>query len=223
MLPMLMSLLAPASVGQRARPATHVSVPFVGCASDGQLGPVAPPRGKSKVVILSADDARQLAYYKAKEGFGVLAPRGWHCFSAYGSNGSTLYVSAERIDGAEWVSGKWKGPPGDAIQISSSYGGTSGRFEVAEVIARVFPMHADFVKNVIAEGIETASDFPTGPYPADKLAYKSNEAVEFETPANSDGLGTILMWKNGEPIRGVAILVGEDTDLVLLSARVSGG
>ncbi len=34
--------------------------------------------------------AARLAYYKAKNGFGILGPRGWHCFSTYGSNGSTL-------------------------------------------------------------------------------------------------------------------------------------
>ena len=39
----------------------------------------------------------------------------------------------------------WKGFTGPAIQLSASDGGTSGRFEVARVVARVFPAHRDYV------------------------------------------------------------------------------
>lgn len=62
------------------------SVPFVGCASDGQVGPRKAPHGKSKSMPLSPALANQLAYYQAEEGSGVLAPREWHCFSTYGSS-----------------------------------------------------------------------------------------------------------------------------------------
>src|SRR5579864_2187946 len=72
------------------------SVPFVGCPSDGQLGPGEAPRGEnSQVVAISPEIARRLAYYKADHGSGILAPRGWHCFGTYGSNGSNLYVTPE--------------------------------------------------------------------------------------------------------------------------------
>ncbi len=73
-----------------------VSIPFVGCGSDGQLGPVKAPQGQRKLVAISADLAQQLAYYKSEYGIGVVAPRGWHCFGTYGSNGSTLYVTPDR-------------------------------------------------------------------------------------------------------------------------------
>src|SRR5258705_141438 len=78
----------------------------------------------------------------------------------------------------ELFSQQWKGFDGPAIQISTIYGSTSGRFSVARMIARVFPDHMSFVKDVIAEEIAPASDFPSGPYHADKLKYLTAEMVE---------------------------------------------
>ena len=203
-------------------PATTVQVPFVGCASDGQVGPQAAPAGKSKAVAISAAAAKRLAYYKAQYGPGVLAPRGWHCFSTYGSNGSSLFVSPDAIDPKMLFSDDWKGFTGPAIQISVSSGGTSGRFEVAKVIARVFPAYKQFAQDVIAEGIEPASDFPSGPYPNDKLTDRGKNVVKFETPANTEGLGTdSRLLPNAGPIDGVAMITGADTDLIQLFARVS--
>ena len=197
-----------------------VSIPFVGCASDGQVGPVKPPQGGLKRIPVPATAAPRLAYYSAKGGPGVLGPRGWSCFEAYGSNGNFLYLSPEPINGNVVISDHWKGFTGPAIQISEVYGGTSGRFEVAKVIARVFPAHLGFVRNVAAEGFAQTSDFPTGPYPADKLTYKNADTVEYETPPNQTGLGTdSRLVKSGEAIYGVAILSGEDTDLTLVAVR----
>jgi hypothetical protein len=199
-----------------------VTVPFVGCASDGQVGPLKAPVGKSEVVAISAAMAQRLAYYQAEDSPGVLAPRGWHCFSTYGSNGASLFVSPDPIDSKTvLLSSEWKGFPGSAVQISVSDGGTSGRFEVAKVIARVFPAYKTFAQNVIAEGIEPASDFPFGPYPGDELRYRGKNIVEFETPTNSQGLGTdSRLQMNASPIDGVAIVAGADTDLTQLSARI---
>lgn len=198
-------------------------VPFVGCASDGQGGPQAAPTGQNKMATISAAAAQRLAYYKAQYSAGVLAPRGWHCFSTYGSNGASLFISPDPIDGKTvLLSSDWKGFAGPAIQISIAEGGTSGRFEVAKVIARVFPAYKAFAQSVIAEGIEPASDFPSGPYAKDSLTYRAKNIVEFETPANTAGLGTdSRLEANASPIDGVAMIVGSDTDLVQLSARVS--
>ena len=74
------------------------SVPFVGCASDGQVGPRKAAHRKPKVLALSPELASQLAYYQAQEGSGVLAPRGWYCFSTYGSNGGSLFVAPQLIE-----------------------------------------------------------------------------------------------------------------------------
>jgi hypothetical protein len=89
------------------------------------------------------------------------------------------------------------------------------------VIARVFPVYKAFVRSVIEEGISTASDYPFGPYPNDKLTYHGDRTVEFQTPAHSEGLGTMSrLTMNDYPISGVAILRGNTPDLLLLTARL---
>jgi hypothetical protein len=195
---------------------------FVGCESEGQVGPLKAPHRTAKKLTIPPELAGRLAYYKAENGFGVLAPRGWHCFSTYGSNGSTLYVTPETIEGKALFSYDWKGFSGQAIQVSVSAGDTSGRFAVARAIARLFPDHIAFVQDVIAEGIEPVNSFPTGPYPMDKMMYRGTGVVEFETPPNSKGLGTnSRLTTNSSPIRGVAILFGEEPNLVQASVRIS--
>ena len=106
--------------------AAVVAIPFIGCKSDGQVGPLDAPTGQAPAIKLSAAAARRLAYYKAENGIGVLAPRGWRCFSTYGSNGSSLFVSPEAFDATRMFSTDWKSFAGPAIQISIADGGTSG-------------------------------------------------------------------------------------------------
>jgi len=204
------------------RPGNAVAlVPFVGCESNGQVGPVKAPAGRGRTLAIPAETAQRLAYYKADEGVGVLAPRGWRCFGTYGSNGATLYVTPDPINSADLFSTSWKGFVGPVVQISSEDGGTSGRFAVAEKVARVFPAHKAFVEDVIAEGIEPASSFPYGPYPGDALKYRSEDIVEFWTPAHTEGLGTASrLQKNDSPISGAAILFGEEPDLLQVSVRL---
>ncbi len=199
-----------------------VQVPFVGCASDGQVGPLAAPKGTPRSVPITTSVAQRLSYYEAENGPGVVGPRGWHCFGTYGSNGASLFLSPQPIKSADLFSESWKGFDGPVVQVSISDGGTSGRFEVAEVIARVFPAYVAFTQKVIADGIEPASDFPIGPYPSDKLTYISKKIVEFQTPANADGLGTrSRLLKNGFPIQGAAILdLNGDTSLTQISIRL---
>lgn len=201
---------------------SSVRVPFVGCASDGQLGPVNAPRPHSKMVAIPVKFADSLAYYQAAYGSGALGPRGWYCFGTYGSNGANLYISPQPINGGDLLSSNWKGFSGWTIQISVSDAGTSGRFDVARVIARVFPAHLSFAQDVIAEGIEPASAFPSGPYPKDRLTYLSKEVVEFETPAETEGMGTTSRLQKGDrPIRGAAILdTGDEPDLTQVWVRL---
>jgi TonB family protein len=193
-------------------------VPFVGCKSDGQGGPVEAPKGESKVVPIDPTAAQRIAYYATGKDFGVLAPRGWHCFGSYGSNGTNLYVSPQPIN-TNIEPSVFAGP---VIELSLASGDTSGRFDVAKVIARVFPAHMAFVRRVIEGGEEPTSSFPLGPYPNDKLNYRSSEIVEYQTPARTGGLGTVsLLQSNADPISGVAILTGQDPDLLQLSVRLS--
>ncbi|MGD0184272.1 MAG: hypothetical protein ABSC25_03375 [Roseiarcus sp.] len=210
----LASCLAPAAASAAQQ------VPFVGCAGDGQTGPVAAPKGAPKSIDVDAATAGQLAFYQAQDSFGVLAPRGWKCFYFYGSSGATLVIAPSgNLQNA--LNAPLTGP---AVVESQDYGGTSGRFEVAKYSARLFPqLEQAFIASVIAEGIEPKEDFPSGPYPADKTTAKSARLIEFETPANMDGLGTSgQLQKSALPIEGMAKL--EDTadgpDFYLLSVRL---
>ena len=203
-----------------AQTPSPISVPFVGCAADGQVGPIAPPKIPQTIPTAPPAAAQQLAYY-ASTHLGVFGPRGWHCFELYGSSGSTLIVTPERHNASDFLrsDGKLKGP---AVQLSRSSGGTSGRVEVARVAARIFPAFGSFVQQVIDEGMMPKTEFPTGPYPTDTLTRRSDTEVEFLTAANREGLGTnSRIAKNGQAIRGVAILLPEDDmDLVMLATRL---
>lgn len=217
--------LACATPGDGAA-ASHpvVRVPFVGCRSDGQVGPLRAPAGHRVAADVSPALAERLAFYKAEDGWGVLAPRGWHCFATYGSAGVNLYVTPESIDSASLFTDRWRGFSGQVIQITYEYGGTSGRFGVADIIARVFPAYMSFARDVAAENASVgapALSLHVGPYPQDKLRYLNNHAVEFETPAHEKGLGTFSdLQSNADPIMGFAALVGDETDLVFVDMRL---
>jgi hypothetical protein len=221
---LIMSLLSPACAQtkhQVARQETTVRVPFVGCPSDGQVSPEPAPKGNAKLLHMDGNVAQVVAFYKGNDTSRVIAPRGWHCFETSGSNGSNLYVTPQPINSGDLFSSTWKGFTGPAIQVSESLGGTSGRFEVARVVARAFPTQRAFVDQVIKEGQRPASDFPFGLYPTDKVIFQSNRVVEYQTPRNSDGLGTMSMLKaNDLPINGVVILRGEDPDALQISVRL---
>lgn len=203
-----------------ANPASVVHVPFVGCRSDGQTGPVDAPSGDAMALPIAAEAAQKLAYYQAEGIPGVLAPRGWYCFAVYGSGGGALYISPQPIDRAFFFSSKWNRFNGPVVEIVHNYGDTSGRFVVATMIARVFPAHRAFVRNVL-QGDPDIASFPSGPYPKDRLTYKSKEIVEYQTPAQTEGLGTVSrLEKNTDPVRGVAILTGSAPDLVFVAVRL---
>jgi hypothetical protein len=195
------------------------AVPFVGCPSDGQQGPVAAPKGQPKAVNVEPTAAARLAWYQARYEAGALAPRGWKCFSLYGSSGTTLAIapSGALNDPSQPIAGP-------AVVLTVDSGSTSGRFDVAKIAARVFAdKEKAFVDSVIAEGIEPKENFPAGPYPSDKLTYRTPTLVEFATPGGKDGLGTAdRLAKGALPIAGLAKLVGpaDGPDLYLLSVRL---
>jgi hypothetical protein len=166
--------------------------------------------------------AARLAYYSMGE-IGVLAPRGWHCFGLFGSNGSILFVTPARQT-FESLNDR-AGLRGPAIQIGFSYGGTSGRFAVAEAIARLFPAHLAFARRVAAEGIMTER-LPAGPYPHDRLTRLSPTEIAYTTPGGREGLGTENRFARGrDPVEGVVILQlgegqDEETNLIKLDMRL---
>ena len=77
--------------------AAAVQVPFVGCKSGGQVGPQDAPTGRSETVDLAPALARNLAFYRDSFDWGILAPRGWHCFGTYGSAAANLYVTLDPL------------------------------------------------------------------------------------------------------------------------------
>jgi hypothetical protein len=206
---------------QAMRPARLAArVPFVGCPSDGQLGPRKAPAGKAMAFSISANEAQQLAFYQS-ESEGVLAPRGWHCIGGVGSSGDFLYVSPQPIDERSLTSMTWEGFSGPAIELAHYYGDTSGRDEVARIIMRALPAHRALVGKLLQDGVESGL-LPSGPYPTDRLIAKRENIVEFQTPAHTRGLGTnSRLQANGDPIRGTAILAGKTPDAILLSVRLS--
>jgi hypothetical protein len=210
----LLAVLAASAV-----PAAAATVPVIGCPTDGQIGPEAAPKNGTKHLKLDAHTTPRLAYYRNAE-IGVLGPRGWHCLVLAGSNGTTIYVTPEQLDAkVVMFSEKFKGITGDGIQLSYSLGETSGRFEAAKIMARVFPQNRGFVDKVIAEKIEPASHFVFGPYPTDRLKRLSEAMVEYETPAGMKGLGTdTRLVPNQSPISGLAFL-GEDDSVLHLAVR----
>lgn len=209
-----LALLALTWAGTAAAPAR---VPFVGCPSDGQQGPQPAPRN-GPVPAVPPAAAAQLAYYTSSE-LGVLAPRGWHCMGLEGSNGSFLVVTPERHDAAELLRGAvpLRGP---TVQLSVSFGGTSGRFEVARVIALAFPAQMAFARRVAAEGF--GDPLPTGPYPTDRMVRLRTNAVGYTTPAGRTGLGTGNWLPPGDrPIDGLAVLdTSGDMNLTKLDVRL---
>jgi hypothetical protein len=92
-------------------------------------------------------------------------------------------------------------------------------------MARIFPAYRAFATKVMK-----GMDLPllVGPYPKDTLMYRGKTIVEYNTPAQTEGLGNFDSWlgKNDLPIRGAAIIIVDPPnvvggpDLVLLSVRV---
>lgn len=193
------------------------SVPVVDCPFGGQEGQENPPMPKSRILKTSHEMASRLASYELGGGPRVLAPRGWHCFGTRGSGGEDLLVSPRQPKFEDLVAHLWSGP---SIEIIHRYGGTAGRFSVAEIIARVFPAYRGFSVRVQKEFPGT-DHFVFHPYPKDALTYTGDSIVDFETPPETEGLGTWGTFKpDSLPIKGAALLFGPEHDLLFVSVRL---
>ena len=108
---------------------------------------------------------------------------------------------------------------GPVILFSHTEGQGSGTFEVAQAVARAFPKRWDYVRRAV--DLYLASGITYGPFPRDRLTYKSDELVEYSTPPNSTGLGTMSFIKpSNQSIEGFAMLQGPTPDLLLLVVRL---
>ena len=174
----------------------QTAVPFVGCEGEGMTGHAnaPPPRATPK---LANEAAKALAYYASPD-LAALAPRGWKCDFVFGSSGTFLTIKPPGED-----DGECRG-----VFAAHMYGGTSGRFDVAKIAARIFPSAQAYVQGVIDEKLPGSDDIHFGAYKTDKLTRLGPNIVEYETPPRATGLGdeavgTTHPW----PIRGVAILM----------------
>jgi hypothetical protein len=188
--------------------AQTVRVPFVGCASEDQVGPQEAPKGTDQLLQIKASAARRLAFYSSGGGFGVLAPRDWYCFALYGSSSSRLFVAPRVINANDLIP-----IAGSAIELNATEGGGSGTAFAAEVWARVFPSLRPLVQGLIDAGDLSAEAYPFSPYPGDKLIVQA--------APRSEGLGTMGQFTaNDDPIDGAAILQGQNPDLLMLRVRL---
>ena len=211
-MPTIALTVAISSMGQTTVP----SLPFVGCISYGQADKVEAPQGVSAKRSFSWHDAGNLAYYKSAE-IGLVAPKGWNCEGYSDSSGWGMFLSPEPIKGEpRWPN--FKGPAIDLHHISGENG--FGQSQIAEAVFRVFPTFRTWaVRNM--EGFDTR--LPRGPYPTDRLRYRSSRVVEFETPPQRKGFSNDFsrIVPNDKPTFGVAILMGNPPEhLLVLSIRL---
>lgn len=169
-------------------PLAEFEIPLVACAQDGQADYIPPPKLPPTTQVRLPDDGRaaSLTFY-SKEGHGragVIAPRGWSCMGSYGSSGDSLTVRPRSAKGDVWKASY----PGPHVTRSVAEGGTSGRFHVAEVAARLFPAGRPFAREVENEDPGTRK-YATAPWPRDRLTPLRENLTAFETPGGGQGLG----------------------------------
>lgn len=196
-------------------------VPFVGCAADGQTGAVPAP-ASGRTPELPRAIAARLAYYRSHD-LAVLAPRGWRCFSLYGSNGAILVVSPDDLGSPPLVRGFRL--TGRAVVLSLSNGGTSGRFDVARAIVRLFPAHRAFALRVASEGDVTGPELLAPLAATDRIRRRGASLVDFITPAGRVGLGTEgRLAPNADSVSGALRIVPLlESSLLQLNVRLGPG
>jgi hypothetical protein len=221
---MSFALLSCYALGSPAIPEIQPRVPAFGCPANDQPGPARLQTGETMPAPVEPRMAEQIAYYGAEHSPGVYAPKGWYCRAWDGSNGSVLVVTPKRIEPPYFPLPMITGP---AVMIESSDGGSSGRFHVAIVAARLFPLlGSDFITRVRQEHLVSDSLFDVEPYPNDRLEYLSDRFVEYTTPANSTGLGTDGMLEMSElPVMGLTIvnLAADVNTLIEVRVRLPAG
>lgn len=191
-------------------------VPAVGCETDGQQGRQPAP-DEIKPHAAPAAVAGDLAWYESQE-MGVLAPRGWHCFALSGSNGGALFVTPEPH--GEDLFKDDKPLTGPIVLSRYSLSGTSGRFEVARMAARLFPSRKAFVQGVLAEEGVNRKDYPFGPWKTDKLTRPWPMGVRVTTPAGKAGAAVADRMGPGDQPSAGLIYIDMEGDLYATSVRL---
>ena len=170
-------------------PKNLVSVPYIGCATSSMTGErTAAPQGSEAWLLMDAGTAQQLAYYTSDDATVIIGPRDWSCQASLGSAGSRL--SASPVGDVPASSDEETDTRiADGVYWAFSTGQTSGRFAVADAIARFFPERHSYVRSVVAEGLVPLSSFPNGPGEGVSIVRKSSDYVVYRETATSDQEG----------------------------------
>jgi hypothetical protein len=124
-------------------------------------------------------------------------------------------LSPTPVQSSELFAGNWKGLHGAAIILSYDDGGTSGRYGVADTIAKFFPDYMYFAHQVEHQDKEDGGSFVLSKLTpiSDRIVHVGNREIKYETPANSEGLGTgYWLARDERPVTGV-VLLNKDADL----------
>lgn len=161
----------------------------------------------------------ELAYFRIEHGLGVFGPRGWSCRAWSGSSGDLLLVTPKPLPPPYLPLPSVTGP---AVLIQTTDGSDIGRFHLALVAARLFPLLGrELIEPVREEHLISDASFDTEPYPDDRLDYLSDRLAEYVTPANRSGLGTDSLLEPADlPIHGLTMLNPEVVADALTEFRI---
>jgi hypothetical protein len=192
------------------------TVPFIGCETLGQGKAEPAPGGAAFELNTHQELAGQLAYYKAQDGYGVLGPRGWQCVATQTADSTRLLVMPE-IDRAKLSAGTFE-VTGPAILAESDGGLCEICVTVPRMAIRLFPTEREWGTLVLRD--KGVKDIAIGPYPADVIDRQDDKTMRFRTPANKDGFGTERFKASADPIDGLAMLLGGQSEGMLLQVRL---
>ncbi len=161
----------------------------------------------------------ELAYFRPEHGAGVFGPKGWSCRAWSGSSGNLLLVTPKPLPPPYFPLPSVTGP---AVLLQTTDGSDVGRFHLALVAERLFPLLGhELIDRVRNEHLMADSSFDTEPYPDDRLDYLSDRLAEYTTAANRPGLGTdSLLEVSDLPIHGLTMLNPEVVADALTEFRI---
>jgi len=191
-------------------------IPFVGCPMDTRENSLPAPAQAQDDPTLPDSVAKNLAYYRAVYGWGMVAPSGWYCYGYAGDLTFTFLLSPYPITGKDREGDIKLHGPGIELEY---YNNDNMKIAVAIVAARLFPAHRAFVERVIKENALPARDYTFGPYPADHLIRRSADDVIYITPPGKQGMGTQgNMAPSNAAITGEAVI--GDGGVMLINIRL---
>ena len=194
-------------------------VPEIGCPMSSDAASVQSRLPESMAAPVQSALVERLVYYRPAHGAGVFGPKGWFCRAWSGSGGDLVLVTPRPVAPPFVPLPEVTGP---AVLLQSTDGSDVGRFHLALVADRLFPLLGhDVIERVRDEHLIPDSSFDAEPYADDRLQYLSDRLVEYTTPANRPGLGTDSLLEASElPIRGVTLLKPEVPATALTELRV---